>query len=229
MKLNNLLVAGLLVAVIPGGCKKVDPPSPIVKKVQDAGAGDVSTASKESIEQWFKQHHDLAKEIVLDCNRVKASKPADWADGRELQVEDAHEPRLSPEMERQGIRLQTSVGTSVSYMGFNMLDPVVGGNSERARKLRLAISIALDEEENISIFRNGRGIAAQGPIPPGIFGYLEGEAGINHYVYDWVSGEPRRKPLLGLRHRDTRSVPRRAPPHAGAAQSRRPASRRRVR
>jgi hypothetical protein len=53
VKLNNLLVAGLLVAVIPGGCKKLDPPSLIVKKVQDAGAGDVSNASKESIEQWF--------------------------------------------------------------------------------------------------------------------------------------------------------------------------------
>ena len=86
MKLNNLLVAGLLVAVIPGGCKKVDPPSQIVKKVQDAGAGDVSNASKESIEQWFKQHHDLAKEITLDCNRVKASKPADWADSTEGRV-----------------------------------------------------------------------------------------------------------------------------------------------
>ena len=86
MKLNKLLVAGLLVAVIPGGCKKADPPSPIEKKVQDAGAGDVSNASKESIEQWFKQHHDLAKEIVLDCNRVKASKPADWADSTEGRV-----------------------------------------------------------------------------------------------------------------------------------------------
>ena len=60
------------------------------------------------------------------------------------------------------------------YMGFNMLDPVVGGNSERARKLRQAISIAIDQEEFISIFLNGRGIAAQGPIPPGIFGYREG-------------------------------------------------------
>ena len=29
----------------------------------------------------------------------------------------------------------------------------------------------IDQEEYISIFRNGRGIAAQGPIPPGIFGY----------------------------------------------------------
>jgi ABC-type transport system substrate-binding protein len=112
-----------------------------------------------------------------------------------VQMAGTGEPRLSPEMERQGIRLQTSVTTSVSYMGFNMFDPVVGGDSESARKLRLAISIALDQEENISIFRNGRGIAAQGPIPPGIFGFLEGEAGINHYVYDWVNGEPRRKPI----------------------------------
>ena len=70
------------------------------------------------------------------------------------------------------------------YMGFNMLDPVVGGESERARKLRQAISIAIDQEEFISIFLNGRGIAAQGPIPPGIFGYEGGESGIDRYVYD---------------------------------------------
>jgi oligopeptide transport system substrate-binding protein len=112
-----------------------------------------------------------------------------------VQMSGTGEPRLSAEMERQGIRLQTSVAPSISYMGFNMFDSVVGSDSERARKLRQAISIALDEEEYISIFRNGRGIAAQGPIPPGIFGYLEGEAGINRYMYDWVSGQPRRKPI----------------------------------
>src|SRR5450759_603569 len=66
---------------------------------------------------------------------------------------------------------------------------------ERARKLRQAISIAVDFEEFISIFANGRGIAAQSPIPPGIFGYREGEAGINHYVYDWVDGAPKRKSI----------------------------------
>ena len=103
----------------------------------------------------------------------------------------AHARRWS----KQGIRLQTSVATSIMYMGFNMLDPVVGGESERARKLRQAISIAIDQEEFISIFPNGRGIAAQGPIPPGIFGYEGGEAGINRYVYDWVDGEPRRKSI----------------------------------
>ena len=50
----------------------------------------------------------------------------------------------------------------------------------------------MDFEEFISIFANGRGIPAQGPIPPGIFGYRDGEAGINPYVYDWVDGTAQR-------------------------------------
>lgn len=108
---------------------------------------------------------------------------------------------LTDSMQAQGIRLETAVATSTMYMGFNMLDPVVGAQGadtisrERARKLRLAISIALDQEEFISIFLNGRGIAGQGPIPPGIFGYKEGREGINPLVYDWADGKPRRKPV----------------------------------
>ena len=105
------------------------------------------------------------------------------------------EATVSPEMAEQGIKLETSVTTSSSYVAFNWLDPVVGGAHERARKLRQAISIAVDMEEYISIFANGRGIPGQGPIPPGIFGYREGEAGINPRVYDWVDGAPRRKPI----------------------------------
>jgi len=38
-----------------------------------------------------------------------------------------------------------------------------------------------------------------GPVPPGIFGFLEGEAGINPVVYDWVNGAPRRKPIAEAR------------------------------
>ncbi len=95
----------------------------------------------------------------------------------------------------KGIRLRTSVGTDISYMGFNMLDPVVGGTGERARKLRQAISIAIDYEELISIFRNGRALAAQGPIPPSIFGHVDGQDGVNPHVYDWVQGKPERKSI----------------------------------
>ena len=92
---------------------------------------------------------------------------------------------LTDEMREKGIRLLTAVTTSTSYMGFNMADEVIGGDSERARLLRRAISIAVDYEEYISIFANGRGKPAQGPIPPGIFGNVQGEAGINPYVYQW--------------------------------------------
>ncbi|MFZ9616328.1 MAG: ABC transporter substrate-binding protein, partial [Fluviibacter sp.] len=58
-----------------------------------------------------------------------------------------------------------------------------------------ALSIALDQEEFISIFLNGRGQAAMGPIPPGIFGYQSGEAGINPVVYTWKDGAPHRRGL----------------------------------
>jgi ABC-type transport system substrate-binding protein len=103
------------------------------------------------------------------------------------------EAMLTDDMTRKGIELATSVETSVFYMGFNMRDAIVGGDSERARLLRRAVSIATDYEEYISIFANGRGVAAQGPIPPGIFGYREGESGINPYVYRWEGGRSVRR------------------------------------
>ena len=105
------------------------------------------------------------------------------------------EAGLTPEMAARGIRLRTSVGTSTFYLAFNFLDPVVGGLSERARALRQAVSIALDWEEFISIFQNGRGIAGMGPIPPGIFGYRDGREGLNPIVYDWVDGRAQRKSI----------------------------------
>lgn len=106
---------------------------------------------------------------------------------------------ISEDMAAKGIRLETALSASINYIGFNMLDPVVGGDSERARKLRQALSIAIDFEENIAIFANGRGIPAMGPIAPGIWGYRSGEAGVNPLVYDWVDGKPQRKPIDAAR------------------------------
>ena len=112
-----------------------------------------------------------------------------------IQIGSAGDISLTPELKRKGIKLNTAVSASIFYMGFNMQNPVVGGDSERARLLRQAISIAMDYEEYISIFNNGRGIAAQGPLAPGIFGYVGGRAGINPYVYDWGKHGPQRKPI----------------------------------
>ncbi len=112
-----------------------------------------------------------------------------------ISVGASGEVALTDAMRAQGIELKTAVATSIFYTGFNMLDPVVGGLDERARKLRQAISIAVDTEEYVSIFLNGRGIPAQNPIPPGIFGFREGDAGINPYIYEVTAAGPRRKSL----------------------------------
>ncbi|MBI1175370.1 MAG: peptide ABC transporter substrate-binding protein [Sideroxydans sp.] len=153
-------------------------PLPLIDKV-------VFSREKETIPYWnkFLQGYYDASGISSDS--------FDQA----VQVNVGGEANVTDAMKAQGISLSTSVATSTMFMGFNWLDATVGGPSERARKLRQAISIAVDWEEFISIFANGRGIAAQSPIPPGIFGYRKGEAGINHYVYDWVNGAPQRKSI----------------------------------
>ena len=102
---------------------------------------------------------------------------------------------LTDEMEQRGIRLNTAVQTSIFFMGFNMRDAMIGGDDERARLLRQAISIAVDFEEYISIFNNGRGVVAQGPIPPGIFGHRPGLKGINKTVYRIENGQAKRRSL----------------------------------
>jgi ABC-type transport system substrate-binding protein len=110
-----------------------------------------------------------------------------------VSIEGASEP--SSEMARKGITLTTLVAATIYYFGFNMKDPVVGGDSERARKLRQAISIAVDMEEFLSIFHNNRGVVAHSPVPPGIFGRREGAEGVNPVTHVWRDGREQRRPL----------------------------------
>jgi oligopeptide transport system substrate-binding protein len=145
----------------------------------------VFSLEKESIPRWnkFLQGYYDVSTISTDSY------------DQAIQIDSSGEPALSQSMKDKKMRLTGTIDPSIYYLGFNMLDPIVGGTSERARKLRLAISIAVNDDENITIFLNGRGHAAQGPIPPGIFGYREGEAGINPYVYQWDGKKPRRRPI----------------------------------
>jgi len=83
-----------------------------------------------------------------------------------------HEGGLSPEMAARGMKLEKSVDPDIYYIGFNMRDPVIGAPAgDRGRGLRQAMSLAIDVDEYNRVFSNGRGVAAQSPIPPGIFGY----------------------------------------------------------
>ncbi len=153
-------------------------PLPFIDKV-------VFSLEKETIPRWNKFLQGYYDQSTL------ASDSFDQA----IQIDQAGNPYLTTYMKRLKVYLQTVVTPTLSYIGFNMLDKVVGGPSARARKLRLAISIAVDFNEYIAIFLNGRGMAAQGPIPPGIFGFINGPEGINHFVYNWSSQGPILKPI----------------------------------
>lgn len=108
-------------------------------------------------------------------------------------------PDLSPEMRARGMAMTVAERPSIWYLGFNWLDATVGGAANR--KLRQAISIALDWDEFISIFLNGRGIPSHSPLPPGIYGYREGAEGINPVVWRWnvARGRPERRSLTEAR------------------------------
>lgn len=114
------------------------------------------------------------------------------------------EAGLSPEMEARGIRLDTTIAPTIFYLGANWLDPVVGGAmggeaAERARKLRQALAIAVDWEEYLSIFANGRGVPSHSPLAPGISGYREGPEGINPVTHEWQDGKAQRRPIEAAR------------------------------
>ena len=79
------------------------------------------------------------------------------------QAIDTKTRNLTPEMEAKGIRLRKEPAAGLYYYGFNMTDPLLGKN----KPLRQAMSMAFNREEYIELFLNGRGIPANGPIPPG--------------------------------------------------------------
>lgn len=73
---------------------------------------------------------------------------------------------LSEDMRKKGIKLSIESGNVFYWVAFNMLDPVVGKN----KKLRQAISSAIDRERFIELFTNNRGKKATTVLPPGIAG-----------------------------------------------------------
>ncbi|MDP6979302.1 MAG: ABC transporter substrate-binding protein [Myxococcota bacterium] len=80
--------------------------------------------------------------------------------------------QLSEDMAAMGIQLDRVVDLAIYYIAFNQADETLGAPAgERGKKLRQAMSLAIDAEEYIELFHNGRGIPAQSVLPPGLFGY----------------------------------------------------------
>jgi oligopeptide transport system substrate-binding protein len=76
---------------------------------------------------------------------------------------------VTDDLKAQSVALHKSFDGDITFDSFNMEDPVVGGDKNKF--LRQAMSLAVNTDELIKKFYNGRALAAQGPIPPEVLGY----------------------------------------------------------
>ncbi len=145
----------------------------------------IFTLEKENIPYWNKFLQGYYDQSGISSDSFDQALQAAGAGGLSL----------TTLLQDKGIQLSTAVLPTTSYWAFNMLDEVVGGYTPEKRALRQALSIALDVEEYIEIFSNGRAMAAHSPLPPGIFGFKASLEGANPIVYDRKNGKLKRKSL----------------------------------
>ena len=143
---------------------------------------------RESIPNWLK-----FQQGYYDCSGI----PNDMFDNAVAMNPTSGELALSGAMAERGMQLIRQVPPISYYFAFNMIDPVVGGLEPAKRALRQALSMVLDMDEYVTIFKNGNGVPAQGIIPPGVFGY---ELDSKHFnsilnVWDEADDAPRRRRL----------------------------------
>ncbi|MDD5175887.1 MAG: ABC transporter substrate-binding protein [Sterolibacterium sp.] len=82
--------------------------------------------------------------------------------------------KLRPEFVAQGVQLSRIVDPEISYVYWNMQNPVIGGLSKEKIALRRAIAMAYNVQEEIALVWNGEAIPLEYPIPPGIVGHDPG-------------------------------------------------------
>ncbi len=116
-----------------------------------------------------------------------------------VEMKDSEDVRA--DYTRKGFNFPQSADVNSYIIGFNMLDPVIGlGDTpeqrERNRKLRQAISIAIDWDEYSKIFPKKAGETAMSPLPQGIPGSREGTPeGVNPVTHRLVDGKPVRRSI----------------------------------
>jgi len=69
-----------------------------------------------------------------------------------LKYRDPNTAQLTNSLKSKGIHLSSSISSSLFYWGVNMFDETIGGYSEKNRKLRQAIAIAMDMENILKYF-----------------------------------------------------------------------------
>ena len=168
-----------------GFLKDCGKPLPFIDRIE-------ITAEKESVPlrtKFLQGYYDSPQIERLD-------------NGQGFLIGMADSAEKEKEYKEKKLQFPQTIEAQNTYFGFNWMDPVVGEGKtpeerERNKKLRQAISIAMDWEEYIQIFEKGLASPAHGPLPPGLFGYREdGAAAFNPIVYEKTEdGLVRRKSI----------------------------------
>lgn len=72
---------------------------------------------------------------------------------------------------KRGVKYFREPEADLTYLQFNMDNPVVGGYTPDKVALRRAIAMSMNQAKLISVVANNQALAAQSPISPGITGY----------------------------------------------------------
>ena len=76
---QTLTFVSLIAVLFLTGC--YDPhaqDSPIVREVQAAGAGNLSTFTYQGLAEWFSHRPAFTKKIYAECVSVAQNAPANW-------------------------------------------------------------------------------------------------------------------------------------------------------
>jgi ABC-type transport system substrate-binding protein len=79
--------------------------------------------------------------------------------------------KTAPHLAKRGVRGVRTLTADVTFLYFNMDDPVVGGLAPERVALRRAIGLATDTQREIRTLRKGMAIPAQSPVMPHLTGY----------------------------------------------------------
>jgi hypothetical protein len=76
-------VTAMLLAAAACARRQQDPARPIVEAAEKAGAGDLSNASVQAMEQWLGKHRDVSAQIENVCKPVRQHATAQWSTSTE--------------------------------------------------------------------------------------------------------------------------------------------------
>ena len=151
----------------------------------------VSTIERESVPQKGKFRQGYYDIEVFERTDTGLDYLVDMQDSEEVKKD----------YEAKGFRLPRFSDITSWLIGFNMNDPVIGKGDTpeqdaKNRKLRQAISIAIDWEDWSKVFPKKGGEPAMSPLPGGIFGSHHGKPGdINPVTHKLVDGKLVRRSL----------------------------------